>query len=381
MKHAFVADVHVNNHGGLRGGRYVAGLNLRCRATLDSLSAAVRLAEAENCASFSVAGDLLDNMTPAPQMIAATGRAMQSDKLRVIVVGGNHDRASNQPGDNAFSWLGLMECAQSVERPRVADMGDSWHFHVPFQPEPPAEWLPGLLEVLSRERSDARPACLVIHTGIRDAETRRREWSAKATDAIDVELLMELCHKNRIGFVFAGNWHSWGQWRQECEDGFEILVTQCGALVPTGHDNPGLVGYGGVNIWDVDAGTVSRLEVPGPRFVVATSQAEVDDLAEYCSQLHVRFACQHEDADAANELCQAAKAAGKIADFTIRRNGVRSSVAKKAVGVARDVSTLSEALVSYVAGLELPATVNGQRVVERCAALLSLDKEDAHESP
>ena len=54
------------------------------------------------------------------------------------------------------------------------------------------------------------------------------------------------------------------------EGGFQV-----GALAPTGFDDPGPVGYGGLVTWDPDTQALETYQLPGPRFLAVTSVAAV----------------------------------------------------------------------------------------------------------
>lgn len=378
MRLAICADLHVGNHK-ICGGPFELTMNDRCRGILDVVKSAVWSAGVEHCDQLKVLGDLFDTECPTPQMISATADAFAGIDIEALV--GNHDQVSGRPGDHALGWARRMRGMSVVETPQIQfeDGGNSQNaiFMVPFQAGDPTEWLPReVVQLAECCAPDAiyKTRTLCIHLGLRDAEARKNPWAAKAIDAVDIEWLAELCSRHGITHVFAGNWHHAGDWTI---DG--VRMVQCGALVPTGWDNPGLEGYGGLVFFDTRTGEITRHEVPGPRFVEITCADELHQLRKRKDsmpegmQLYVRWKCKPSEEEAATDLLTFAVQTPDLAgfdvvpDLTAEREG-----AERASRAARDQGTLVEALEAFVAEMALPEGVDRAVVLQRCAGHLGL---------
>lgn len=372
MKIAFCADVHIGNHK-ICGGPYSLTMNDRCRATLAVLESAAWSVSVESCDQLVVLGDLFDTECPTPQMIAATAEALSGVMSHTLV--GNHDQVSSREGDHALGWMRHSRNQGIHEKPEMFFDGENSQnavLMVPFQVGDPTEWLlREVAQLVQRCAPDAiyKTRTLCIHLGLRDKEARKNPWAAKAIDAVDIEWLAELCSRHGITHVFAGNWHHAGDWTI---DG--VRMVQCGALVPTGWDNPGLEGYGGLVFFDTRTAEVTRHEVPGPRFVEIEStldlMAQTEAAKALGHKLYVRSTCPPSMVSTITAVLEeATDLAGwdVVPDLTAEREG-----AERASRAARDQSTLVEALDSFVAELELAEGVARSAVLQRCAGFLGL---------
>jgi len=383
-----ITDPHAGNHQGSNGGAYVIGMNARCRAVVDTISRAAQTARAQGCTVLVICGDLFDDEKPTPQMIAAVAEAFNAGpEFRVFVLLGNHDRVSGVPGDNAVGWVRYLAHARVFEKPEALFVSASDQFViVPFQDGPSSEWLPEVLAGLAIDKRAARTV-LFVHMGIRDDVARLNPWAAAAEDAIDVELLGQLCVEHGITHVFAGNWHHQQSWAFSPRTsatpstaliprGSEVAIVQVGTLAPTGWDNPGLVGYGGLAIYN--DGAVSIQEIPGPRFVDVKSRAELDALLfnHEEQRLHVRWKCAAGDGAEATRLLTEAQKSGEICQWRVDEDfkEIRAS-AQAGARVATSARTLHEALDSYIQQLTLPANVTQTRVHALTSDFLALSSE------
>jgi DNA repair exonuclease SbcCD nuclease subunit len=275
---AFIADVHLGNHR-LHGGRAVAGLNMRARLAVDSLTRACKRAKHEQCDTLVVCGDLFDSTRPEPQLVRAAADALctflDTDNPNgevtgeVHVLAGNHDLASSDPGDHALGPIGLSQNVWVHQAPCSVfpehDLGehDLELLLVPYRAGRTAEWLPGVVAQMSR-KGNGKHRMLALHAGILDEKTAH--FLAGAHDSIEAAALTGLMLEHGIAFAAAGNWHDHRAWHDERG----TAIVQCGALVPTGWDNPGLDGYGSLIVYDTGTRAWERIEVAGPRFITVS---------------------------------------------------------------------------------------------------------------
>lgn len=334
---AFVADVHLGNHR-RQGGPKISGINRRAQETLDVLEAAAFRAT-EDGTRLMVLGDLFDSMRPNPQIMAAAMAALPHD---AIVLKGNHDSASDHPEDHALGPLAWPRGRQVISEPTILDVDGLEVWAVPFQSGHASEWLPDVLAGLESGDSagrSCRPASptgriLTLHLGVEDGTTP--EFLKGAHDSIPAATLHQLQQKHKIGHVFTGNWHNHAKWDDEGNH-----ITQVGALVPTGWDNPGRR-YGGLAYSD---GSMEFL--PGPRFLKLTPEDPIptDDGNLY----YVRLLATRKHAKAAEVWAQEARDYNHIRAVEVlpEPKELSRKVAAAAAG-AKSADTLNEAVHAYL---------------------------------
>lgn len=376
---AFVADVHLGNHKRF-GGEVQTSMNTRCREGVEVFRKACETAEKEEVRCFVVAGDLFDYSRPEAPLVTETQKALGSIACPKFIMRGNHDMVSSSPGDHALGPLEEVRTA-AVESPRIEviyDCNDGRPVElllVPFQPGHARGWLPGVLKRMVGESaagggvsSTRVPVrCLVLHLGIKDSRTP--PWLAGASDSIDVELLGPLCDENRIQYVVAGNWHDRREWRLKNEIGTHVV--QCGALVPTGFDNPGLDGYGGLVILAPEEDAPIRiLEIPGPRFVKVKAQSEVDAAVMTATKRGHRLYASIEAEPEKLEEMSAALAASGIVGEVLPNQAIAVTEAKRAAFAAKSSKTMAEALAAFVRLMHVADGVDRRAVLERAKGYL-----------
>lgn len=318
---AFVADVHIGNHG-VMGGPRAAGINRRAAEGLAVLRAAYDTAAHLGSSAFVVAGDLFDVDDPEPQLLAEAADILSGPVPAVLVVG-NHDQHSSASGDHALGPLAAVPGIRVVEHPTVVPVlprggavaGPSraapgaYLACIPYLRAPAAEVIEkGLRAALNGMSGHPAPGQLAVvaHAGGMDAATP--PWLRDAHDALPVthlDAIMEgasdlVFPANAAPMVaILGNWHDHKTWAFHDDPagvprGYGLgpggtdaplpnVIVQCGALVPTGFDNPGAAPgmYGSLILWDVPPApppgyavppppALYRFEVPGPRFVTLT---------------------------------------------------------------------------------------------------------------
>ena len=370
IRYRFVADVHVGNHKA-HGGPVTAGINARCAAVCAVLAQAGNDDEGVEC--LVVLGDLFDVSSPTPQVVSEVMESLDlpDDRGRphaVRLLLGNHDMVSTQAGDHALDPLRWLRACDVIERPEAERLRyprkEALYF-LPFRPEPVVEWFAEAVQALHGEvepgwdRAGLEPV-LCFHAGVRDHNTPKYLWSSP--DAIDVDLLFDVMRRVNSKLALCGNWHNHRVWKRD-----DMTVIQVGALVPTGHDNPGRdYGY----VVDIRRGQPGGSSHPdglyrvkqlnGPRFLTLTpSELEVEgsDLPDH-TYLRVRLG----PADDENDLrvwIAAAPWAGKVKGLSFVLSGEDTAEQKaEAAEAARTSETLEGALREYVQAMPLDQGVN-----------------------
>jgi hypothetical protein len=282
---------------------------------------------------------------------------------------------SNEDGDHALGPL--RDYATVVTSPEVVKMTDGVApvelLCVPFHPEPASAWFEKTVKHVAKGKSKAT-RLLVVHLGVADDETP--DWLRTAPDSIHVERLQELADAHGIDGVFAGNWHEHLVW-----EGDDVAtVVQCGALVPTGWDNPGFDAYGRVVVADLADAALHYIAVPGPRFATVTGldglEATVAKHAKSKCQLYVRVRAMPEDVARikafADEHCgddKVLRACEVVVD-----SGEAQAAARTAAQSARSADTLGEALGKFVAAMPLKEGVDRGAVLTRAQKYLGVSQ-------
>jgi len=379
---AFCADVHLANHR-ICGGKYEAGLNDRCRLILDVLEEAVTSAYQMDCDALIIAGDLFDTTRPSPQIIAATGQVLtKHPSLAIDIIVGNHDRNSDHPQDHALGPLGFAQNVRIWSQPALNVIEDGAVILMPFQAGPAKDWLPVEIEKIIGGGNVKQPTVLVTHLGLHDQAVRDANfWAEEANDAIDVCVLDQIMLKHGIQFAMSGNWHGFAGWK--FQGTFDRCIYQIGALVPTGWDNPGLVGeYGSLLVLDTGstaspADACRRNELGGPRFVNVSSDAELEKVLREAESsgmelaLFVRWNVEPEQVIYATHRLAELKSAGLIRDFDVRlsKDAIRGK-AQQAAQAAKSSETLAGALAEFVKAMPLEPGIDRQRVFNRAREYL-----------
>lgn len=364
---AVIADVHVANHARF-GGPVIEGLNTRCRAVLTALEAAARHAGHVEARALLVLGDLFDTASVdsryAPQVIAATRRALLAFPGAVYVLVGNHDQVSDRSGDHALGPLHDPEGGITVvERPgRYHAYGtDLWL--VPYQAGAARDWLPGVLARLAREEPTVStvdtPRLLGMHLGIEDEGTPH--FLRGAAGSVPVALVQALGCEHNLRAALAGDWHEHRLWRRA-----KTLVAQCGALVPVGWRDQGFDRVGRMLLVDPARHDLQVLRVPGPRFVdvsceLGLAKARAQAELEACA-LYVRWRGEG----------PAPEARGLAALEALPDGTEARAAARTAATVARAATSVEEALAGYVNQMPLPGGVGAEAVLARCRGYLVL---------
>lgn len=366
----FVADVHVGNFKRF-GGALDRGLNDRCKRVVKVLTAARQKADDLGCDVFVINGDLFDSDKPTPQIIAAVQDAIGLDSrkpatMRRVILNGNHDQHSDEPGDNALAPL--REHALIVEHTSTVRLAGVDIVCVPYARGIASDWFPDAVAGVTPPHGDRVGAVvLAMHLGISDSKTA--PWLQSAGDAVTAALVAEVCDDLDISYAIAGNWHDARTWEFSIEG---VRIEQCGALCPTGFDNPGTEGYGQLVVLDTDSGKVTRYEIPGPRFIsVRAGSFDLDDQLSAIETARERGCAIYLDMVApAEELpelranADADLATGRYVGIDVRPDSADTEAAARAAASAAKSSTnLLEALAAFVERMPLD-DVDRQRVLD-----------------
>lgn len=366
-----IGDVHVGNHR-LHGGAMRSGLNDRCQEVLNVLGQVFNDSHPEQRA-IVIAGDLLDSRRAEPQVIAAVQQIFQgrNPQQPVYLLLGNHERCSSETMDHALAPFANMDNVWVIEKTTCIDQV----LFVPYAPcEDGAAYLRG--EIAKAEMGQGIPEdpVLVGHMGIWDSQTVKPLQGLPGS--IRAGELLKICGEAGIRQAFMGDWHRHRQWFSG-----STTITQIGALVPTGWDNPsdtkGHVGdpqqdpYGSVVYATVEES--SRQSFRGPRFVEATSTVSIDAFVSAAAKrgiphLYVRARCapaavpaiqEHisgfsvldpEHPDAPPELrCRNTKLSFEILPDAAQDQAALEDAVKRVTATDR----LEVAVAEYVAGMPL----------------------------
>lgn len=358
MKTAIVADVHVGNHQVL-GGSYFSGINRRCRLVLDTLHDAIGVALDEGCENFIVAGDLFDTVRPTPQIMAAVFDIFRDFDGYIYAVLGNHSFVSEADGDHALGPLGSLPRCGVCDSPFCLD---DYIGMIPYRPGPAIDWLPSAFkEAFSQCESIKKSRIVVTHLGLRDEEIcKQRPWLQSVDDAVSVDFLASLCRDHNVSCVYAGNWHNERYFERTLpgkggKGTKAIEMIQIGALCPTGWNNPGLGGYGGLEIWEPGKKR-QRIEIPGPRFIDFVPDKIPE---EYWPPPFAKLTSEKYDEQ---EIVHAIEE-GRLAGFTLAPEDETSAIADAGDNVASAISSdrLVESVAEFINGME--TTEDKQRVL------------------
>ena len=360
---AFVADVHLANHKRF-GGPRTGGVNDRARLILRALNDAIASAKATGARHFVVLGDLVDVSNPTPQLLSHLAETFTDhEDMQFHLLMGNHDLVSDQQGDNALDVLRhLVNVSVYEGAARVVDLGELELLMVPFHANARES-----LEVIERPPGK-KPRILCVHMGVSDSRTPF--FLQGAADSIGGVALSERADALGCQLAVAGNWHLHDNWAMPHALGSRIAPTviQCGALVPTGFDNPG-TDYGHVVTVGVGkTGFVIDTEttVPGPRFLSTTWEAFKELPAGH---IYLRITAKPKDVNAARLAFKALRDDKAVVDgeVVIDATAVRTQ-ARSAAAAARHSDSTAEAVAEYVEHMPLPEDV------ERAAVLSFVQK-------
>lgn len=343
-KLAFTADVHIGNPSTF-GGPVVCGINTRGEQVLDVLARSVKAIQGHD--ALVICGDLFDISHPSPQIIRKVQEILR-EIPHVIALLGNHDMVSTQPGDHALGPLRALPNVHVMERPGLFTFGESVMLTVPFQPGDGKQWLPEVLEAWGPKLKMFNiPKVLTFHLGISDEDTP--SFLRDSHEAVPLELVQSLMEQYDIDYAYCGNWHTPKTWGR---------IVQCGALCPTGWDNPGWE-YGLVRTLNTTTGHMGNIAIPGPRFLNATTEeeAQIARLEAARRKCELYLSLKGEAAAHLDTVREWGVTARAVVDTTAAKEATQA-----AARAVKGAGTLKEALARYVAEMPLADGVDRQKV-------------------
>lgn len=356
-KIAFCADVHAGNHKRL-GGAWSSGLNRRCLNVLGALERAAAQATRLRCDAFVILGDLFDGSKPSPQIIAAVETVLRENAPRSIVLLGNHDLESTEPGDHALGPLSHVSGIEVVDTPTVLRVQRAGLGLIPFLPGDARQWVRESAERIANQMKPFPCKLVCLHVGVSDEATPF--FLKDAQDAVPVELVDELCHAMQLDAAIAGNWHRHVMW-PSLEGGPPIC--QLGTVAPTGFDDAGFEGVGVMGVWsDESPREFKILPVSGPRFITLQSTDEAEVLQAFAKrmqddQIYLRFKVTEDKLNDAKALAAQLKEQGHVEEFAVELVG-KDNAGREAAAAAQSVTLVQEKIAAYV---EKVAKGDGER--------------------
>lgn len=372
-KIAFVADLHIGNHKAMASPG-VNGINTRCQETLEQLRRAVEVANKES-AALAILGDLVDTATPKPQILTEITRILSGCKADVHILKGNHDSVSSAEGDHALGTLGLHPGITVHEKTNCIwlEGTKTWLWFIPFRAGPASTWFKKDVDELSSlfeqrlgrglARGRENVVC-VFHLGVSDGDTKH--YMRGHDDSITVAELVSIAKKHKkIKKFVCGNWHNRQRWERK-RPNLEIL--QVGALCPTGWDNPGVEGYGGVAVLDGLTMKLKMHETGGPRF---TSYVGMSNLESATKDEYVEVLTPSEDREEVSSILKALQSSGKIRGYRLKVDNTKEKAsAKRAASSTRSADNIQAALENYVKHMSTHEGVAKKEVLNKCREYL-----------
>ena len=343
---AFVGDVHVANHKKF-GGLTNKGINERCENVLYALSSAAALARTQEAETLVILGDLFDTPRPSPQIVKRVQEIVET--IPTVVLAGNHDQCSDEPGDNALAPL--YPVAEVLDAPDVVPVGDVDLLMVPYLSGDYTKRLGDEVATLVRAgTNEKRKRILCFHAGIVGDKTPF--FLKESSASISKDDLFTLSEKHLISVSLAGHWHTAETWQHNNGE-HRCLAVQAGALAPTGFGDQG-VHYGNMYIFDSGKDELEYHRVPGPRFIDVTLDQDItsisqgrEDRLKDC-RLYVRINVDETEISLGETIIKAGVDANAIEDGELSINSERMKEAcEKAAKATQSSETLEEALAEY----------------------------------
>jgi hypothetical protein len=210
------------------------------------------------CERFAILGDLFDRGKPSPEEIGVAAKVFAESPIPVYVIPGNHDRSSDEPGNNALAALvGTKNCIV-VDEPTYLEDGV---ILAPFSPRPPLDYFIDVLKLAT-----PGPKFLLGHCGIVGDSTAH--FLLESRNAISLAQIGDLSVLAGIQLGVDLRCFASGDWHQHVvHEGLNgISVVQVGALCQANFGDPLEVGK--LCVLDTEKGSITEFhDIPGPRFL------------------------------------------------------------------------------------------------------------------
>lgn len=349
-----------------------SGINDRCRRALSVFAEAVALAS-QKSDGIVVCGDLFDSSKVEPQIVAEVADIL-SNGLPTLILVGNHDQHSDDEGDHALAVLAHAN-ATVVEKPSVCSLvketpvsvrwitcknmfteyprPDRVVWAVPYASGKGVDVLRVGLAECARQHELAKhedaEILLAFHLGVSDEDTP--PWLRSADDSIHIDDLLDLMQKYNIFTAFAGNWHERKVWVEAGR-----VVTQIGALCPTGWDNPGLSGYGGCDVL-TGRNELQHNVIPGPRFLkfAVKDATKISKNADH----YIQIVGTRDELDAMDPIDTAL---GQHIELVVDASEAKAEAVRASIG-ARSADTLEEAISAFLSETPLDSDIQREELV------------------
>jgi hypothetical protein len=280
---------------------------------------------------------------------------------------------SSAEGDHALGTLGLHPGITVYEKTNYIwlEGTKTWLWFIPFRAGPASTWfkkdvdeLSSLFEQRLAKLGKGENVVCVFHLGVSDGDTKH--YMRGHDDSITVSELVSIAknHKNIKKFV-CGNWHNRQRWERKRP---KLEILQVGALCPTGWDNPGVDGYGGVAVLDGLKMNLTMHETGGPRF---TSYVGLGGISGATSDEYVEVLIPSEEKLSANHALKKLKEEGKIRGYRLRIDSTKEKAqAKRAAASTRSAENVQSALENYIKHMKVEETLQKKELLNRCREYL-----------
>jgi hypothetical protein len=296
----------------------------------------------------------------------------RSPDLSVHVICGNHDQRTDHAHDHAIAPLTFarnITVYDSVAREVLIPGTDGLAVaFIPFKAAPAREYL---IEAM-KQKSQVQHSVFVAHAGI--IEQKTPVFLRGAHDALPLsDVLHEMSAGKGFTHGFVGNWHLPRKW----ETTENRTLVQCGALCPTGFDNPG---YDNGFMWVLKrGGEVEKHNVYGPRFLkLVYDDVDFDELANEINTeaLPVYISMQADPLlmkRAKAELLDLhSKTCRLLKDYKVTPNvEMANQQARVAARGARTATSIESAVAAYVAKMAVGEGVKRDNVLAHVRRFLS----------
>jgi DNA repair exonuclease SbcCD nuclease subunit len=130
LKILHTADIHL---GALAGDLRLedSGLQHRVQIALSTLDYMIDYAN-QNCQAMIIAGDIFDAPSPSTRLLHEFNKRIQTAKIPVIIVLGQHDQPKSKRGHTSFPYQYDNSLVIVADTPRVVNIGGHEFICIPY---------------------------------------------------------------------------------------------------------------------------------------------------------------------------------------------------------------------------------------------------------